>query len=189
MKCQKKQMYPNSCGAACLLCAAKELGITMPLEINDTSETKIYAVTSDATIWPKPLRPAELNSAAYSTPDNLIFQARMLGLQGRIYIKDTLYNRALEWAPSEVLKRCEGSGIAIVREAAPTALNNNQRELKVVGVLKGVGLHYVLHSPDGTYINPADGCCNSTFDEMNNSFLKSYSDLNLSVVLEKQRND
>lgn len=63
------------------------------------------------------------------------------------------------------------------------ALLGNERMLKVVGVLKIVGLHSVLFRPDGTYMDPADGQNHGTFDAMNNSWLKCYSDTGIAIVL------
>ena len=56
---------------------------------------------------------------------------------------------------------------------------------KFISVLKIAGLHYVMLRPDNTYMDPADGITYTDFSSMNNSWLKSYTDNSICILLER----
>lgn len=95
-----------------------------------------------------------------------------------------VFSSALSWFYPSCEKICSESGIEIIR-TAPPPLKLNERLLVIVGVLKMVGLHYVMLRPDGTYMDPADGNDYASFDEMNNSWTKSYSKTGLTILVER----
>ena len=92
-----KQSQVYSCGAATLLCAAKELGISQipagplwtdgcALEVNDACEAKLYKVTSPA--------------SHYSMPSGIVRCARGLGLKA----KTLAYNTWTVWGLKKAYK-------------------------------------------------------------------------------------
>jgi cysteine protease IpaJ len=193
---QKQQFYGNSCGAACLLCAAGELGIAnlpsipgsmclgQPLQADNGCESALYQITSGATTGQQPIG-TNLANAGYSFPHNIVFAARLLGLDGEVYMESGFFSTALSWLYPRCELLCAQSNIPI-RRYAPPPLTPNERLLRVVGVLKVVGLHYVMRRPRGTYMDPADGQDFPTFPAMNNSWSKSYADTGISIVLRRQ---
>jgi len=195
----KKQTYDNSCGAAGLLCVALELGVrTLPqihgslctgqiLEPNRGCETALYQITSGAMAAGLGPGGAGLVKAGYSLPHNVVVCARHMGLEGRVYLQRGVYSVVLELLYASCIRQCEEFGIEIVR-SAPPALRPFQRELVIVGVLKVAALHYVMHRPDGTFMDPLDGRNYACFGAMNNSWLKSYSHTGISLVFEPGRN-
>ena len=52
-----------------------------------------------------------------------------------------------------------------VNHAVPPPLTPNERKLKIVGVLKFVGLHFVMQGPTGNFMDQADGQDFNTFDD------------------------
>ncbi|ROS00364.1 hypothetical protein EDC56_3015 [Sinobacterium caligoides] len=190
---RRKQFYDNSCGAASLLCAAGELGVpNLPnfpesrcvgqvLDTNISCESALYQITSGATTGNKPIG-MNLCNAGYSLPHNLVFAARLLGLDGDVHMETGSYSSALSWLYPSCESLCTQSNITI-RNTAPPQLMPNERLLRIVGVMKAAGLHYVMQRPAGTYMDPADGQDYNTFNEMNNSWLKCYSNTGISILL------
>lgn len=189
---RKQQMYANSCGAASLLCAAGELGVTRLPEIagsmcsgqslaaNGACETSLYQITSGATTGRNPAG-RDLSKAGYSMPHNMVLAARLLGLDARVYMDGRLA-AAIAWAYPECRSITEQSGVRVL-QTPPPPLDPNQRLLKVLGVMKVAGLHYVMQRPTGSYMDPNDGRDYDNFDEMNNSWLKSYADTGISILV------
>ena len=198
---QKKQFFTNSCGAASLLCVAHELGVRHLPNINvmgsmshgqalaatNNCESAIYQITSGSTTGQIP-HGNHLSTADYSMPDKMVFAARLLDLDAQIYLESGAFASALGKLYSSTVEKCEQSGVPIHR-TAPPQMGAFERMIKIVGVLKVVGLHYVMKRPDGTYMDPGDGQNFPDFDQMNNSWLKCYSDTGISIVCKRQANN
>lgn len=145
-----KQFSGLSCGAACLLVAAKELGVStmphdppymigQPLELTNGCERAVYAVTASG-------------REDYSMPDGIALAAGKLGLDVSVYMSGYVVPRLLEWKYPGVRHSLEQQGVDI--EYGVPVLEDHQRMLVAVGV--GVlGLHWVLYRPDATYMDPA----------------------------------
>lgn len=145
-----QQASSNSCGAACLLVAAKELGVTQrphhppymfegPLELDTTSERAIYGITAGGT-------------DGYSMPDGIARAAQVLGLRVEAYMSGCMVPRLLEWKYPSVRTEMENLDVDI--HAGIPVLDDDERMLVAVGVGL-LGLHWVLYRPDGTYMDPA----------------------------------
>ena len=104
----KKQSFDNSCGAASLLCAAKELGIKeipvlkgsmsetfqdSKLELDNRCESDIYRITSGASLGANSSE--NLTNAGYSMPHNLNLAIRLMGLEPTIHMKPNIFSRIL----------------------------------------------------------------------------------------------
>jgi hypothetical protein len=166
----KAQRYPNSCGAASLLCAAHELGVAnipinnayslwinqTPLNADDFCETLLYQVTSN--------RPNDLAGSAaawgYSMPSGIVTCARALGLQAEVHA----YRTKTVW----LLKKAYGAEMQTLRQMNALHEHNSTtslyapgfgaRELKILAhhpVL--CMLHYVMVRHSGTVMDPANG--------------------------------
>lgn len=165
----KQQRYPNSCGAACLLCAAYELGLRAiprsggytfwmagpsPLAIDDASESKMYQVTSN-----NPRRPDPQNWG-YSMPSGIVTCARMLGLQAVVVAYKTWTVRLLKIAYRPEIRRLRDLNALVEERSSRSALRpgRNTRELKVLATQPNVaGMHYVMVRPNGSVMEPATG--------------------------------
>lgn len=194
---QKRQQYDNSCGAASLLCAAAELGVTampnigssmflngQPLQVTNLCESAIYQISSGMTTGPPGSQPAGMTSAGYSLPHNLAFAARLLGLRAHVFLTPGAFSTALGWLYPSCESKCRGAGVP-VSARHPPLMGPRVRRLRIVGVLKFVGLHYLLERPDGSFMDPADGVDYASLDAANNGWLKSYSDTG--IVLDLSR--
>lgn len=146
-----KQFSGLSCGAACLLVAAKELGVQrfpgngfgafsgQEIQLSNGCEREIYRITAKG-------------QEAYSMPQGIAEAAQMMGLDVEVSMSGCMVPKALEWKYPVVRDALEDLGIEI-GSGAPT-LEENERMLVAVGV--GVlGLHWVLYRPDKTYMDPA----------------------------------
>src|SRR5262249_23197520 len=146
-----KQFSGLSCGAACLLVAARELGITampndpqflmvgQPLELSNACERAIYMVTAGG-------------KETYSMPDGIALAAKKLGLDVAAYMSGCMVPRLLEWQYPAVRGSLERQGVDI--ESGTPVLKDHERMLVAVGVGL-LGLHWVLYRPDATYMDPA----------------------------------
>ncbi len=191
----KKQQFANACGAASLLCAAAELGVQQlpdlpsagcmgqTLEMNNNCEAAIYFITSGASTGSRPVG-MNLERSGYSMPHNLILAARVLGLKGTIYMPRSFYSISLGILYPKIEALCKGAAIPVHCIPCPP-LKPDQRVLKILSVLKIAGLHYVMLRPDNTYMDPADGITYTDFSSMNNSWLKSYTDTSICILLER----
>jgi cysteine protease IpaJ len=211
---QRKQEYANSCGAASLLCASKELGKTnlptvdgefrwqgQPLDTRTSAaEQAIYSVSSGTAN-----RNGDLKNEGYSQPDKLIQAADRLGLKSQVQVAPGIHGKVLETINPGLVTRLNEAGVEINR-GPEQPLNENQRRLRVVranvGVLdlpKGpVGLHYVLERPNGSVMDPATGFDYNNLSTLNktmaassqgiegtNGWLKgSYTDTGISIIVE-----
>lgn len=189
---RKKQDFEFSCGAASLLCAAMELGIThmpitgalstgQPLLPTTMCEAALYQITSGSVTGGR-VAQQDLGKMGYSYPHNVAIAARELGLTVQIYM-----NGLLASVLSVVYPKCEAqcvrAGFAVIHGPAP-ALAANRRALKVV-LTFGIGLHYVMQRPNGQYMDPGDGMDFPDFEKMNKSWLKLYKETGITLVLER----
>ncbi|AOB33011.1 hypothetical protein AKI39_23080 [Bordetella sp. H567] len=191
---RRKQFYDNSCGAATLLCAAGELGIThlphipntmlmgQELQSNNTCESAIYYMTCGASLGPTPF--FNLEKGGYSFPHNIVFAGRMLGLDAEVYMENACTSGLLKALYPRCEQLCAQSGVLVKYRKRP-ALLESQRALKIMGVMKLLGLHYVMERPNGTYMDPADGRNFPDLKAMNNSWAKCYAETGISIVLQK----
>lgn len=180
-----QQQHTNSCGAVALMCAAAELGVRrMPrLETGGRREARgwnggsftVGPLTEDALYWVT----SNETMTACTMPDRVVHCARLLGLRCDVHLIPTAYTARLTALHRDVLQRCQGAGIPILR-AAPSP-ETNQRELCVLGTL-AVGLHYVMRRPDGGYMDPADGKDYRDYDALD-TWNKCYQRTGLSLML------
>lgn len=195
MSVRKKQYYDKSCGAAALLCAAKELGIRhlptiagtamqgQELQADNFCESALYYLTSGSSLGARPVG-MDLNKGGYSFPHNLVLAARLIGLDAQIYMASTYSTKLVSMLYPRCESLCEQSGVSVFHREPPP-LSHAERLLKIMGVMKMLGLHYVMQRPDYTYMDPADGQDYYSFRELNNSWLKCYMDIGISILLKK----
>ncbi|AUT71239.1 hypothetical protein [Paraburkholderia hospita] len=145
-----QQFSALSCGAACLLVAAKEPGIAdmpnyppfmvqQPLALSNGCERAIYAVTAN-------------NQQTYSMPDGIALAAIKLGLDVEVYMSGCMVPQLLEWKYPNV--RAALGNLNVDVESGTPILKDHQRMLVAVGIGL-VGLHWILYRPDTTYMDPA----------------------------------
>lgn len=145
-----QQFTALSCGAACLLVAAVELGVTVmpddpphllkqPLVLSNACEQAIYRLTA-------------AGQGGYSMPDGVALAARKLGLEVSVHMSGYLVPRLLEWKYPHV-RTALGRLNVDIRSGTPV-LDEHQRMLVAVGIGL-LGLHWVLYRPDATYMDPA----------------------------------
>jgi cysteine protease IpaJ len=202
-KFQYKQTYTNSCGAVCLMCSAKELGVdafpdaqpwnAAPLVMSKWTETNVFLYTGTPEKKSTGFFSAKVNMPAtsmvpdnfgYSMPARIVAVARSIGLLATVYMRPGLYSKVLSTFYSEALDHAKQSGVRIVERDMPP-LSEYSRALKVMAVMKGLGLHYVMLRPDGSYMDPGDGKNFDSFDSMNDSLFKSYADTGISIVCQE----
>ncbi|ANC04061.1 hypothetical protein AB688_18895 [Pseudomonas putida] len=189
----KKQDFAFSCGAASLLCAAAELGVTtMPntgarstgqaLQANYFCEAALYQITSGSVTGGRlDKEQADLSKLGYSFPHNVAIAARELGLDVKIYMSGMIASALSTFYPDAETK-CVRAGFPIIH-SEPPALAANRRALKIVMTF-GIGLHYVMQRPDGTYMDPGDGKDFADFKQMN-LWNKCYNATGITLVLER----
>jgi hypothetical protein len=182
-----KQQHMNSCGATTLMCVAAELGVTRfpQLAVGDATEASAWKEGGDFVVSPRTENAlywylSDTTLRSYSMPDRLVHCARLLGLHPTIHKRRTVSTIALDALYKKVLARCRNMDIRI-EPTAPGPLATNQRELVVVHVF-GIGLHYVMHRPDDSYMDPADGQDYASFAAMN-TWTKCYHPTGLSMVV------
>ena len=177
----KKQVFPNSCGAASLLCAAKELGVNKmvaytgsmsaqigvdTLELDCRCESDLYKITSGSTTQRQ--GQSSLHKAGYSMPDNIIIAGRLLGLTMRAEKDPGLLSAALAWIYPDMEKRLSEIGCPLEGKIRPANANEIRIEAMAVSLMGiPVGLHWVVHRYDGSYMDPATGKNQKDFLELN----------------------
>ena len=197
-----QQTYPNSCGAASLLCAAIDLGITqLPSDANihplwvggceldkgptKQSETIVYALTSGS-------KGAPTKGSGYSVPSNIAKACQAMGISATAYVPTGLVTRILlAYYPKE-LANAEAYGMKVFREAPPRP-TGKQLLLRIirVGADKLVsinsGLHYILERPNGWVMDPALGWEHSSLDQLKlfhqKMYQTSYVDSGIGIML------
>lgn len=185
----KRQAFPNSCGAAALLCAAKELGVrrmpTYPgsmseqlgvdtLELDNRCESDIYRITSGSTTVKH--GQANLQKAGYSMPDNIVIAGRMLGLTMRVEKDQRLLASALNGLYPEIEAKLKGIGCPIERPLhAPHASEIRIEAMAVSFIGVPVGLHWVVHRSDGSYMDPGTGENHLDFSALNKGAKRAVS--------------
>ncbi|MHC6226196.1 hypothetical protein ACYU03_15730 [Pseudomonas sp. X10] len=188
---KKKQDFAFSCGAASLLCAAMELGVDrlpetgsrctgQALQANYFCEAALYQITSGSVTGGR-VTQTDLTKLGYSFPHNVAIAARELGLDVKIYMSGMIASALSTFYPDAEAK-CVRAGFAILH-CEPPALAANRRALKIVMTF-GIGLHYVMQRPDGTFMDPGDGNDFSDFKKMN-TWSKLYNDTGITLVLER----
>ncbi|MBK3509658.1 MULTISPECIES: hypothetical protein [Pseudomonas] len=185
---KKKQAFGFSCGAASLLCAAVELGGTLPAGLTATDalrtnmcEVELYKITSGA-ITGGVVKPFDPTKAGYSYPHNVALAARSLGLNVTIYM-DGFLATALSVLYPQCEEQCIKAGFPVIHGKPPT-LAANRRALIVVTTFL-IGLHYVMERPGGGYMDPNDGEDFADFKAMN-GVSKAYGQTGITLVLERE---
>lgn len=137
-----KQTHPNSCGAAALMCAAKELGVddfNGNALVSKAAEDAIYQVTAHKT-------------GGYSYPSGIARGAKQLGLTAEVYISPSkgltfLTGRAGVYSPG-LLKtewnQLKTDGVTVHNQKATGLPPKGEYWLKCITALHFVGLHWVL---------------------------------------------
>ena len=180
-----EQSYVNSCGAASLLCAAKELGVDhfpdgRPLVIGRACEDVFFSNVGTGA------RGTALSDRGYSFPAKIVVFSRYLGLKNAtVYMQQGFFSMVLTTFYADALKQAESAGVRIVRQKMPP-LQPYQRALKVMSVMGVLGLHYVMMRPDGSYMDPADGKNYPDFASLRAPFTKSYTDTGISMVFDSE---
>jgi hypothetical protein len=177
----KKQVFANSCGAASLLCVAKELGIEKipaligsmseslgcdTLELDNRCESDIYTITSGNGTQRR--HHDNLMSAGYSMPDGIVTAGRLLGLKMTVEEAPNVFSKVLSWLYPEAKSRLPSMGCTVAH--GPNALETGQAKIEAMAVtLVGlpVGLHWVVQRSDGSYMDPATGKNHKGFSELN----------------------
>ena len=167
-----RQTFPNSCGAASLMCAAIEIGVPaipanpaihplwvgghlMPALGDRPSEIMIYAVTSGVPGAPN-------NDTGYSLPSKIGKAARALGLSTIAFVPKSITGAILLFLYGNEVLDAQSVGMLVTRKEAPLPVGN-QRLLKILrvgdaaGWLPATGLHYVMMRPDMSIMDPAVG--------------------------------
>ncbi|MFC0204857.1 hypothetical protein [Novosphingobium soli] len=187
-----QQQYANSCGAVALMCALDELGVTQypeavqwgggtgpgggPFQANTQAEMRIYGQVGTGVSQ-------RLCDRGYSMPAQLAMMAHTFGLPlPTVYVTPGIYGTMLTTFYKNAMENAQALGIPVVQGARPP-LQPWQRALRVVAVMKVVGLHYVLERPDGSFMDPGDGQDFASFAQLNSSWLKSYADTGISILL------
>jgi len=151
-----------SCGAACLLVAARELGIqsfTIPPQvINATvstpSRTLNFGTDPEVDIEKAIYNVTARHKNGYSMPADIGKCAKFMGLDPTVHMSGCIVPKALLAFYPDAAAQCATEGVPVVG-SDPGALTSTQRQLCAVGMIGG--LHWVLYRPDGTYMDPASG--------------------------------
>lgn len=172
MKVHYKQQHDNSCGAACLLCAAIELGITeipesphymltlggRALEATTTCETALYQIITGQG------DNIRTESWGYGMPSGIVRCARFLGLDVTVYGFNTWTIKGLSWSYAQELQTIQDLGVLLRVDAPRTnlTLQPDERELRVLlgrslCPLTIGALHYVMVRDDGSTMEPGYG--------------------------------
>lgn len=182
---KKAQRWLNSCGATTLMCAARELGISIlpasnkfglwdvptKLDVNDECETRIYQMTgrkADRTMDLSALqallktnpRAEALKKWDYSLPTDIVACARHIGLKGSHAVAyKTKTVGLLKIAFGSQWKKISKDEEFVQRDEDHSTITPKarERELKVLLSYKTLALHYVMVRPDGTVMEPATG--------------------------------
>ncbi len=179
-----RQIEENSCSAACLTCAAIELGIKdwqdtrqrTPLNPDRRSLASIQTMIA--------LQPTNRSGVLYSMPTSIVLVARFLTLYGSIYcapgtasfFQRIRYRRQEDFAQQH--------NILVNRVSlSDKVLAPNQRELRVVYwhssnltclpdfLLSAAtpGLHYVMRREDNSIMDPAVGRSYESMEALNDA--------------------
>lgn len=166
-----RQRMPASCGAACLMCAALELGMTriaanpnldpmlwaapQALACDTQSEQRLYSVTGGGGgAVPTP-------ASGYSMPSYIYEAAQTVGLDASAFINaGSPIGLGLQLLYSTEINRAQNVGMVVHRQAPrrPTA---NERLLRVVRngpdnfFIPAMALHWIMERPDGSVMDPA----------------------------------
>ncbi|WP_460950576.1 hypothetical protein AB6N16_25385 [Pseudomonas marginalis] len=183
----KKQVFPNSCGAAALLCAAKELGVDKipvltgsmsehlgvdTLELDNRCESDLYRITSGCTTVRH--GQTDLEQAGYSMPDSLVIAGRLLGLDMKVEKNPGMLVAGLNWLYPTIENKLRGIGCPI--DLPGPALDSNEVKLEAMAVScvgLPIGLHWVVQRADGSYMDPATGENQKNFSALNNRLKKA----------------
>ena len=167
----KRQEHPNSCGAAALLCAAKELGVQkMPLfkgsfcakqgvdtlELDTRCESDLFMITGNCMGDKK--GQAKLEKAGYSMPDQIVLAGRQLGLFMRVEKNQSLIANTLSGLYPKIEAELNAMGCPVVPPMYSLKFNEIRLEA-LAGSFVGVPftLHWVMQRPDGSYMDPRTG--------------------------------
>lgn len=200
-----EQRYPNSCGAAALLCIAKELGVARMsaykgvddklsggrLQLDQACERGIYWITSG--MAERGGRMADVEGAGYSMPHDLLLAGKLLGLDMDVYEAPGILSKVLDLGYSDIRK--ELSSRTEIKRCA-SKLQKDEAELKLLVAwstsASPVGLHWVVHRADGTYMDPATGENANSFRELQHNLRtqygrsRGYVATGISIVARKQ---
>ena len=198
-----QQTFPQSCGAATLMCAALELGVN-ELPANNVNflwagsrklkkgptkeaEIQIYSVTSGENRIPTPV-------SGYSLPSKLAIVADILNLDMTVHLPPSLTSSILTFLYPGEIADAERAGVSVVRSAAPRLLTD-QKRLRILrvgstGLSIATGLHYVLERKDGSIMDPALGQNYTNFAELERLLgtmaKTAYIDTGITVTVEEK---
>lgn len=164
-----RQSQPGSCGAACLMCAALELGTktvpahrawgklwqhAAPLSCDIPTETRLFSVTSGTGgEIPNP-------KSGYSLPSYICEAAQVLGLESAGFAPPDLFGSLLQLLFRKEFARAETLGVTI-RPGPPPRPAHGQRLLRVIRngrrrwPFPAIDLHWIMERPDGSIMEPA----------------------------------
>lgn len=199
-----QQTFPQSCGAATLMCAALELGIN-ELPANNINflwagprrlkkgptkeaEIQIYSVTSGENKIPTMV-------SGYSLPSKLALAADILDLEMTVHLPPSVTSTILTTLyPSEIVD-ARNAGVNIVRSIPPRLILDQVR-LRILRVGGAgffniaSGLHYVLERRNGSVMDPALGQNYANLDELQRLLRTmaktAYVDTGITVTLEEK---
>ena len=190
-KFTRTQSSGLSCGAACLLVAARELGVTaftipsqqVSAAISTAQRTLTFGTDVEADIEKAIYNVTAQHRDGYSMPAHISKCARFMGLNPTVYMSGCLIPPALTWLYPDASGQCAIEGVPIVTSGAGT-LTTTQRQLCAVGFIGG--LHWVLYRPDGTYMDPASGENFNYFVSLGQGpgYLIKYFDTGISIVVD-----
>ena len=147
------QTEAMSCGAAALMCAAAELGVTRlagggGLSVSRPTEARIYqAICGRSKLT--------TSGRGYSLPEKVADYARQLGLTVTCYVPKGMVNTVISAFYSNIRPALQAKQVAIVDDTMPM-LRRGQRALRVVR-REVIGLHWVLVRPDASWMDPDGG--------------------------------
>lgn len=126
------------------------------LELNGRCESDLYMITSNS--LEKNPGSSSLRKAGYSMPDNMVLAGRLLGLSMRVEKDQRLLAMALQALYSKIEAELTAMGCPVVPPLHPLRFNELRLEALATSVAGiPIGLHWVLHRPDGSYMNPGTG--------------------------------
>lgn len=164
-----RQTRAGSCGAACLMCAALELGVTRaparpdwgalwreraPLACDEATELRLYSVTAGGA------GRVPNAGSGHSLPSYICEAAMALGLTSSVYLANGLLETALELLFRSEIARAEALGLH-VQQGPPPHPTPGTRLLRVIRngpsrwFLPAVALHWVMQRPDASIMDPA----------------------------------
>jgi hypothetical protein len=106
-----------------------------------------------------------------------------------VYLPTGVLTSVLQWSYPQELEKCRNQADVEIYDKPSPGPAHDERELKIVTTML-IGLHYVLRRPEDStdllFMDPGDGLNFKTFEEMNNTRMKSYGDTGISIIVKKK---